>query len=467
VRGDDQAPIQERFVISVTSASIVAFAFKRMSITSFSFRVALVLAAVVAIAATVRLAWRHRRMAAVSVAVLSLVIVAANVGAGINAHYQYYPNLQSLWGYRGADQASWTDALAARRLALERVQLQVRPIARRSPIGTGTSTSPASIPAVPAPPVVPKQAMPAHGLLVQVPIDGVASGFHGRPTEIYLPPAWVANPALRLPVLLLLHGSPGNPLDWARSAEADQTSDRWAALHNGVAPILVMPDINGSFWGDSECTNGVAGNVDTYVSIDVANWVTSHLRPSLDHRQWGVGGLSEGGTCAVSLALRHPTVFSTFLDFSGEDRISHKGGALSLFAGTPAQRRAQLAAYDQYALSANFANPQQVGGWFEVGANDRRTTRKVQRLATSMAQRGFPVQFRARPNSRHNFSFWRKSYADSYEWMANRLGAAPNLGAGRPGGSSAPPPPAGGPTSRTAVWPGAHTVAVDRSPRPR
>jgi S-formylglutathione hydrolase FrmB len=448
----------------------VAFAFGRMSITSMGFRAALVVAALAAIAMTVRLMWRHRRMAAVGLAVLSLLLVAANIGTGINAHYAYFPNVESLWGgYRGADQATWTDALAARHQAGLRMRLSVRSIVSRSSIGTGTTSVPpgSSVPSVPSTSLGPKTPPPARGLLVQVPIDGLVSRFHGRPTEIYLPPAWVADPSLRLPVLMLLHGVPGAPMDWARSAEADQTSDRWASHHNGVAPILVMPDVNGSFLSDSECTNGVAGNVDTYVAVDVANWVTNHLRPSLDHRQWGVGGLSEGGTCAVSLALRHPSVFSTFLDYSGEDHVSHKGGALSLFPGTPGQRRAALAGYDPYALTSHYAHPQQLGGWFEVGANDRWHIRQMLRLETTMAHRGFPVHLEIRPNFRHNFRFWRTSFADSYEWMANRLGAVPSVGPTSHAGSPMPLSPVNKPSTRSPVGPSPHAVAVgDPSTRP-
>ncbi|MEO6898978.1 MAG: alpha/beta hydrolase-fold protein [Mycobacteriaceae bacterium] len=407
--------------MTIPSASVVAFAVGRMSITSMGFRSAFVLVAVVTVAATVRLVWRHRWLAACGLALLSLAVGAANVGIGINAHYAYYPNVESLWGgYRGADEANWTAALAARHQARSRMTAALgAAIPRLVTVGAAVPTV---TPATTTTRVTPKPSPPAaHGLLVTVPIPGVVSGFQGRPAEIYLPPAWTADPSVRLPVLVLLHGTPGAPVDWARSAGVDQISDSWALRHQGVAPILVMPDINGSFWGDSDCTDGVAGHVDTYVATDVANWVAGHLRPSLDHRQWGVGGLSEGGTCAVSLALRHPTVFKTFLDYSGEDHVSHQGGALSLFPGTVAQRRLQLSAYDPYALANRTVDPQQISGWFEVGAHDHHTARQMRQLATVMAGRGFPVQFQVRPGS-HNFHFWGASFADSYEWMATRLG---------------------------------------------
>src|SRR6185503_810454 len=127
-------------------------------------------------------------------------------------------------------------------------------------------------------------------------------------------------PRPRLPVLELLHGTPGTPEDWTRAARADVTADRWASTHGGRAPILLLVDENGSFTADTECSNGIAGRAETYLTVDVPSWAVSALDAARSRRAWGVGGNSEGGYCALTLALRHPHLYSLFLDFSGLDR---------------------------------------------------------------------------------------------------------------------------------------------------
>jgi len=67
-----------------------------------------------------------------------------------------------------------------------------------------------------------------------------------------------------------MHGTPGQPSDWTRASYADATALAFAEQHKGMAPILVMPDINGSLDADSECVNsGTYGQVETYLTQTV------------------------------------------------------------------------------------------------------------------------------------------------------------------------------------------------------
>jgi hypothetical protein len=94
----------------------------------------------------------------------------------------------------------------------------------------------------------------------------------------------------------LLHGSPGSPTDWTRAGEANLTADRYAAAHDGFAPILVMPDVNGAGWmRDSKCVNGPEGNAETYLTTDVRRAVVHSFDALAGGASWAVAGLSEGG----------------------------------------------------------------------------------------------------------------------------------------------------------------------------
>ena len=112
--------------------------------------------------------------------------------------------------------------------------------------------------------------LPDHGATLSITIPGQGLKFTPRQAYVWVPPAWFAPSHAKLPVIELLHGTPGQPSDWTRAIYADQTSLAYAKQHNGVAPILVMPDINGSLTGDTECANSAMfGQVETYLTQTV------------------------------------------------------------------------------------------------------------------------------------------------------------------------------------------------------
>jgi S-formylglutathione hydrolase FrmB len=69
---------------------------------------------------------------------------------------------------------------------------------------------------------------------------------------------------------------------------------------------------------DSECVDAVGGaRADTYISEDVPDALTQHLRVAADRTAWSLMGYSTGGYCAVDLALRHPHQFSSAVSLDG------------------------------------------------------------------------------------------------------------------------------------------------------
>src|SRR6478609_1181133 len=94
-----------------------------------------------------------------------------------------------------------------------------------------------------------------HGQLITRVIPGRSSGFPARAALVYLPPVLRQAPQTRLPVLLLLHGTPGGPGDWVQGGGLARTMDAFAAVHGGRAPLVVMPDINGARGADTECVD--------------------------------------------------------------------------------------------------------------------------------------------------------------------------------------------------------------------
>ncbi|MDB5057312.1 MAG: hypothetical protein JWO59_784 [Chloroflexi bacterium] len=146
---------------------------------------------------------------------------------------------------------------------------------------------------------------------------------HGelRKYRIYLPPGYDSpqNRQRRYPVLYLIHGSPGNPGSWIRGAHADFIANE--AIAAGTAPpmVMVMPDVNGGQWRDTECINKWNGsdNEMTYIIHDLIPYIDAHYRTQPAANQRAIGGLSSGGYCAFNLGLRNPGVFGTLFSISG------------------------------------------------------------------------------------------------------------------------------------------------------
>ncbi|MEB3370011.1 alpha/beta hydrolase [Saccharopolyspora mangrovi] len=336
------------------------------------------------------LAWRFRDRAMRMLLVpLVVVLLAVNVLAGANAYYGYYLTLSQALGIAGEGQGS---------LAMLN--------ARTAP--------------------------PAAGVVVAVDIPGRDSGFQARPASVYLPPAWFASPRPRLPVVVLLHGTPGSPTDWLDGGEARQTADRWTAQHGGVAPIVVLPDINGGVFDDTECLDSPRGAAETYLAADVPRFVRARFLARDPGRDWAVAGLSEGGSCAIMLALRHPDVFATFGDFGGllgprdGDSNDPAGTVDALYGGS----QQEFDAHEPVWLLSHARFPG-LHGFFAVGDADAEPRAAVSQLAELSRKAGIDTEVVVIPGGEHTFDVWRAAFADALPWIARKLKLTPSSGAGR------------------------------------
>lgn len=207
------------------------------------------------------------------------------------------------------------------------------------------------------------------GAVLRVDIAASASGFGHRTELVYLPPAWFATvPPPQLPVVLMIPAAFHTPADWIRAGGAVATADAFAAAHDGQAPVLVFPDVGGSFTNDTECVDGPRGNVSAHLTEDVVPYVVSRFgtRPA----GWGVVGFSMGGTCAVHLTVRHPELFAAFVDIGGDiapnvgsddETIRH------LFGGS----RQAWSRFDPRQVMTTHGRYTGIAGWFSVIGDHR------------------------------------------------------------------------------------------------
>ncbi|WP_252439182.1 alpha/beta hydrolase [Pseudonocardia humida] len=329
---------------------------------------------------------RARRVATrVLAATATALLALASAAVGVNAHYGYFATVGEAFGGTGPDSSTLAAAEA----------------------GSGR--------------------IPPNGQVITLDLPGTTSGFTPRQAVVYLPPAWFARPRPALPVIMLLHGTPGDPTSWTDGGGAQTTADAWAAQHGGTAPVLVMPDINGSLTGDTECVDSPLGRAETYLTVDVPAAVQQQLGTAPPGRQWAVAGLSEGGSCAIVLALRHPDGFAAFGDYGGlagprvgDTNDDTADTVTQLFGGS----QAQFSAHEPAALLGAQRFPD-LGGWFQVGTGDAEPLAAAQRLAPLARAAGVQTCLVTMPGLGHTFDVWSAAFGESLPFLAARIGLVP------------------------------------------
>ena len=330
-------------------------------------------------------------------AVVLVILMALN---HVNTFFGYYPNLRDALGLPFTNEISATQAM--------------RPGGGDPATGSG--------PSLPAKWKSPND-LPKTGRVVEVSIPGTVSKFEARAAWLYLPPAYLTPQRALLPVLELIGGQPGTSRDWLNSNDLSGVMDRFASHHDGLAPVVVMPDALGSFWANPLCINSQLGQSDTYLAVDVPNWVRTHLTVDQNTATWAVGGGSFGGTCAWQLAVAHPHLFPTFMDFSG---------VYEQLRGTLQQTID--AAFNGDIRKFSVVNPAQIlvhherpDTWAVIGAGrtDSYYIDEVERTAASCRRAGMHVHFLTVPGG-HDGQTFETLLADSMKWLAQRDGILPS-----------------------------------------
>jgi S-formylglutathione hydrolase FrmB len=333
--------------------------------------------------------WHHAHWPQRAFGIVAIALAVVSAGSSVNQTFQYYPTLDRLFG-KEADNFLSNSALDSLRQQVAK---------------TGQ--------------------LPTHGVTVSVPIPDPNLKYSPRQAFVWVPPAWFAPNRPKLPVIELLHGTPGEPSDWTRADYADSTALAFAEKHGGQAPILVMPDVNGSFGGDTECVDSkMYGDVETYLTKVVPAYMEKNFNAKTTPPSLAIAGLSEGGTCAIMLALNNPKMYPTFASYSGFESPTYQTDnaqqtIAALFGGSQADYDAHN---PEYLLGhARYAG---MAGWFESGLQDTPSLDAARTLQTLAAKAGIDTCF-ADPPGGHDFDFWKQAFSDSLPWLSWRVGLTP------------------------------------------
>jgi S-formylglutathione hydrolase FrmB len=326
------------------------------------------------------------------IALVAALLLLATGAIKVNAVYGYRPTLGAALGLPFSDQVDLADIPAAPLLA----------------------TSPGRpLEATWAPP----QNLPHRGAISEVAVPGTVSGFAARPAWVYLPPAYLTSPRPLLPVLILIPGQPGGPEDWLLAGRLAEVMDSFAAAHQGLAPVVVVPDATGSDLANTMCLDSRLGAAETYLARDVPDWATATLQ--VDTQRMAIGGFSFGGTCALQLALRHPDTFPTFLDVSGQaeptlgDRPSTVEAA---FGGDDG-------AFDEVAPLSELRGRTypDLHGTLVVGQKDDTYRPQAEQVTAAARSAGAAIALVELPAG-HSWSLASEALGVALPWIAGRLG---------------------------------------------
>lgn len=269
----------------------------------------------------------------------------------------------------------------------------------------------------------PQGDVPAEGELRKAFIPGEKSGMNTREAYIYLPPAYFAQNRPALPVLVLVAGQPGGPADWLTGGALQSHMDAFAASHGGVAPVVVVPDPNGSQSANTMCMDSRIARADTYLSEDVPNWIKSTLAVDSNHNRWAAGGFSFGGTCALQLGTRHPDLFPAVLSFSGEAEPAiakeRQKTIDASFPGDPEafNRQTPLAIMKQQRFDGSAL-------YLTAGQDDPEFVAYLRTLAAAATEAGFTVRAHEVEHTGHSWDTSSKRIADALDFLAERWGMA-------------------------------------------
>ena len=213
--------------------------------------------------------------------------------------------------------------------------------------------------------------MPARGLVGAVNIPSTVSHFAARAAYVYLPPAALAPNPVPLPVIIMLSGQPGSPSNVISSGQIASVLDAFAAAHDGLAPIVVVPDQLGAPVRNPMCVDSSLGASASYLTVDVPAWIRTHLTVESSPEAWGIGGFSQGGTCAIQLGAAHPELFSAIIDISGQLAPKNGGLAQTIALGFGGDAAAYHSALPETLLARN-APYRNMVAVFGVGQLDTR-----------------------------------------------------------------------------------------------
>ncbi|MGB9596760.1 MAG: alpha/beta hydrolase [Candidatus Poribacteria bacterium] len=133
-----------------------------------------------------------------------------------------------------------------------------------------------------------------------------------RDMVIYLPPDYDSSDK-HYPVLYLLHGFGSSERFYVDSVTEEFIVFMLDTLIQSKIikeMIIVMPDGSNKYGGSFFLNSELIGNYEDYIAIEIPNYIDKKYRTIRDRDACVIAGASMGGYGSVTLAMKHPEVYS-------------------------------------------------------------------------------------------------------------------------------------------------------------
>ncbi|MBD2496003.1 esterase family protein [Nostoc sp. FACHB-280] len=244
-----------------------------------------------------------------------------------------------------------------------------------------------------------------------------------RTYGVSLPPGYEQNPQQLYPVIFLLHGGHGEPIDWFSEKKGQALKTLTKLYTTGKLPpsIIITPDGNdkrgSSPYFDPQYIDGPNGKVATAVGDELVKVVQQRYRTLPNPDFWAMGGLSSGGWGAMNVGLHNLQNFSVLFSHSGyfKDKSGPQNSPIIYIKTLPTQAKKRLRIY------------------LDSGTSDTEELDDAKEFSQVLNQQKIYNLLQQFPGS-HTWQYWREHLADSLTFVGEQFRiaeiahAADNLG---------------------------------------
>jgi S-formylglutathione hydrolase FrmB len=163
--------------------------------------------------------------------------------------------------------------------------------------------------------------------------------------------------------------------------------------------------------------------METWLTVDVPNWVQRTFRVRPDRGSWATAGLSAGGWCAAMAALLHPARYGAAMVFGGYFHPEFGPLYVPFGPNSPQARRYDLVAFVR-------RSPPPLAMWMETSHSDKTSYRSSAAFLAAV-RAPLSLQLVEFAHAGHSVLLWSQLVPQAVQWLEG-------IGGFRP---SAPPVP--------------------------
>lgn len=266
----------------------------------------------------------------------------------------------------------------------------------------------------------------AHGTLRRCEIDAPELRDRHRAVRVYTPPGYDDPGAAsrRYSAVYLLHGWPGSDGNWPGLGRAAVSADSLIAGGRIPPVVLVFPSANGGgFLGRSLYVDSYDGSfkMEQFLTRRLVGWVDSTFRTRPSPVSRAVIGLSDGGTAAINMVLRHPDVFGACASHSADLRLRRGFGTGGILGPEPGATRL-LESHSPLVYGPEvLRHAGRPVIYFDCGSDDESVSANRE-FDTLLTRLGVPHIYREFPGT-HDWKYWRAHLPGALVAVTERMRA--------------------------------------------